>query len=159
MTHPPAPSPRPEIVPPRRVLSRRQEAVTALLRTQSGIAEQFRRIVEPAGLSLQQYGVLRILRGAGERGLATLAIAQRMTDRAPGITRLIDRLQRQDLVRRVRGEDRRQVLCHITPKGLELLGALDPFIEQADERVFATLTNNEVGALIHLLDRVHTSLG
>lgn len=151
-------APVPDNRPGRQLKSRRQEAVGVLLRTERRIEEQFRRIIEPAGLTLQQYSVLRILRGAGEGGLATLAIAERMADRAPGITRLIDRLERRDLVRRERGEDRRQVLCHITPGGLRLLAELDAGVDQADETVFAALTNNEVGALIHLLDRVRASL-
>ncbi len=153
-----APSVAVEIKQARPFRSRRQEAVIALQRTQGRIEEQFRRIIEPAGITLQQYNVLRILRGAGASGLPTLGIAERMIDRAPGVTRLLDRLQAQDLVRRVRGEDRRQVLCHITPKGLELLASLDAEVDAADESVFSALTQNEVGALIHLLDRVRASL-
>jgi hypothetical protein len=52
-------------------------------------------VVEPHGVTLQQYNVLRILRGAGEGGLPTLEIAQRMIEHAPGITRLLDRLERK----------------------------------------------------------------
>jgi DNA-binding MarR family transcriptional regulator len=51
---------------------------------------------------MQQYNVLRILRGAGGNGLPTLSIVERMIENAPGITRLIDRLEKKGLVRRVR---------------------------------------------------------
>lgn len=76
-----------------------------------------------------------------------------MTDRSPGITRLLDRLERRDLVQRVRGQDRRQLLCSITPKGDELLASLDDRVAASEESAFARLTRHEVGALIHLLDR------
>src|SRR5215208_2200660 len=90
--------------------SRQQEAVLALLRTSDVVRRFLARIVEPHGITLQQYNVLRILRGAGEEGIPTLAIGERMIEQAPGITRLLDRLESKGLVRRSRcPEDRRQV--------------------------------------------------
>lgn len=115
--------------------------------------DRFRRVIDPAGLTPQQHQVLRILRDHRDTGLPTLAIAERMTDRSPGITRLLDRLERRDLVQRVRGQDRRQLLCSITPKGDELLASLDDRVAASEESAFARLTRHEVGALIHLLDR------
>jgi DNA-binding MarR family transcriptional regulator len=138
--------------------ARRQEAVVAFLRTAGLIEERFARLVEPMGISFQQYSVLRILLGAGEEGLATLTIAERMIDRSPGITRLVDRLEAQGLVRRVRGSDRRRVLCSITPRGLELMASLRDQANEADEAIFAALTRNEVGALVHLLQRMRATL-
>ena len=74
---------------------------------------------------------LRILQGTGMEGLPTLDIAERMIEQAPGITRLLDRLERKKLVRRERPPDnRRQDLCYITKPGLDLLQELDtPFSE------------------------------
>jgi len=70
--------------------------------------------------------VLRILRGAGQQGTPTLEIADRMIQKNPGITRLLDKLEAKHLVRRKRcPEDRRQVLCWITEAGLRLLADLD----------------------------------
>lgn len=138
--------------------SRRPEAVAALRRAQSRIDQRFRQLLQTTGITLQQFEVLRILRGAGSSGLATLAIADRMADRAPGVTRLLDRLEKRQLVQRTRGEDRRQVLCSITPSGLELLDSLDERIAEVEETVFRGLTHNEVGALAHLLERVGAGL-
>ena len=91
--------------------------------------------------------------------MPTLAIASRMVERAPGITRLLDRLERQELVARIRGtDDRRQVVCRITAKGVGTLASLDGAVRQAEDTTLRTLTDNEVGALIHLLDRVRASL-
>ena len=122
------------------------------------IQNQISAIVEPEGISLQQYRVLRILREAGEQGVPTLAIAGRLVQRAPGVTRLADRLEARRLVRRDRGKDRRQVVCRITPEGLALLAALDQRVEPAVEAAFAPLTRNELPALIHLLNRIRNRL-
>ena len=80
------------------------------------------KVVEAVGLSLAQYNVLRILRGAGAAGLPTLAIRERMVEDAAGITRLIDKLEAAGHVTRERATpDRRLVLCRITKDGLDLL--------------------------------------
>jgi DNA-binding MarR family transcriptional regulator len=134
--------------------SKAQEAAVALLRT----ADVFRRIiasvVEPKGITAQQYNVLRILRGAGERGLPTLEIADRMVETTPGITRLIDRLETKKLVARERClTDRRQVFCRITSPGLTLLKALDTPILNATGTALGVLKKTELASLIDLLDR------
>jgi DNA-binding MarR family transcriptional regulator len=75
---------------------------------------------------MQQYNVLRILRGAGEGGLPTLAIADRMIERAPGITRLLDRMEVHGWACRLRcRKDRRVVYASITPQGRLLLDRIE----------------------------------
>src|SRR5258708_1436003 len=99
-----------------------EEGVVALVRTAGLLRRALTHLVEPKGITLQQYNVLRILRGAGAEGLPTLEIAGRMIEQAPGVTRLLDRLQAKALVRRQRSpEDRRQIRCCITPASLALL--------------------------------------
>jgi DNA-binding MarR family transcriptional regulator len=111
--------------------------------------------VAPAGLSLAQYNVLRILRGAGAAGLPTLAIRDRLIEEAPAITRLIDKLERSGLVRRERSTpDRRQVICHATPKALALLEKLDDPVDAADAAATAMLTARERRELVRLLDAI-----
>ena len=96
-----------------------QEAILNVYRTSDMFQRHFVKLVEPHGISLQQYNVLRILRGAGSEGTPTLDIADRMIEKTPGITRLLDKLEAKHLVRRRRcPEDRRQVLCWITDAGL-----------------------------------------
>ncbi len=115
-------------------------------------------IVEPHGITGQQYNVLRILRGAEPDGLPTLTIAERMIERAPGITRMIDRLETKDLVERERrGGDRRCVHVRITRAGLGLLDRLDAPIRRADRAAFAALDDREVSQLAALLERVRAS--
>jgi len=135
--------------------SRRQEAVVSLLRTADVLRRRFAPLVEPHGITLQQYNVLRILRGAGDEGLPTLEIAARMIEQAPGITRLLDRLEAKGLVRRERcAHDRRQVLVWISDRGRKLLTALDAPIDAADAAIVGELDDREVLALLRLLDKV-----
>jgi DNA-binding MarR family transcriptional regulator len=135
--------------------SKTEEGAVTLLRTADVIRRFIGTVVEPHGITIQQYNVLRILRGAGERGLPTLEIAERMIESTPGITRLIDRLEMKQLVSRERCiTDRRQVFCRITPPGLSLLSALDvPMVEAADTAL-GVLKKTELASLIDLLDRI-----
>lgn len=134
--------------------SKAQEAAVALLRTADVLRRIIGAVVEPKGITTQQYNVLRILRGAGERGLPTLEIADRMIETTPGITRLIDRLETKKFVVRERClTDRRQVFCRITPSGLSLLTALDTPILHATGNALGVLKKTELASLIDLLDR------
>jgi DNA-binding MarR family transcriptional regulator len=133
--------------------SPRHEGAIGLLRTCDLLRRTLSHVVDPEGITLQQYNVLRILRGAGEAGLPTLEIADRMIERSPGITRLLDRLEAKSLVRRARcARDRRQVLCFITPPGLELLARLDEPIARAEEAFLEPVAGQEVERLIGMLD-------
>ena len=139
--------------------SRSQEAFLALLRTADDMRRRLGQVLEPAGVTLQQYNVLRILRGAGPNGLATLAIAERMVERTPGVTRLIDRMEEKGWVTRVRcTEDRRRVWCRITEQGLRLLAPLDPQVNAVDDSLEQVLEQDELAALIRYLDLLRDRL-
>jgi DNA-binding MarR family transcriptional regulator len=132
-----------------------QECLVGLLRTSDVVRRALARVVAPRGLTLQQYNVLRILRGAGAAGLPTLEITERMIEQAPGVTRLLDRLVRKGLVARDRGTtDRRQVLCRLTPTGDRVLAGIDTPILQADQACLGGLSSADVARLIRLLDVV-----
>src|SRR5204863_7568328 len=111
------------------------------MRTTDLVRRQIAAVAEPHGITLQQYNVLRILRGAGAEGLPTLEIAGRMIEQAPGVTRLLDRLQAKSLVRRQRSaEDRRQIRCWITPAGLDLLDRLESAMHEGGRAFMAPLS-------------------
>lgn len=131
------------------------EALIGLLRTAGLVQRQINAIVAREGITQQQYNVLRILRGAGEEGIPTLAIRDRMLDPSPGVTRLLDRLESTGYARRQRAEpDRRQVMCHITPAGLELLARLDEPIRAYDDAVVEMLSTEQKRDLIRMLDEI-----
>lgn len=115
-----------------------EEALVALMRTAALVRRAIGQQVERYGISAAQYNVLRILRGAGEDGLPTLAVRARLIEEAPGITRLIDKLERSGYVRRDRtGRDRRMVHCCITKSGLDLLLAMDTVVRETTVLVSA----------------------
>jgi MarR family transcriptional regulator, organic hydroperoxide resistance regulator len=135
--------------------SRSQEGILGLLRTADVIRRFVARVLEPYDVTPQQYNVLRILRGAGCQGLPTLTVGERMVEEAPGVTRLIDRLEAKGLVRRERSpQDRRQVLCWLTPEGLALVERIDAPMDEADDAVLAMLTAEDQLDLIRLLDAI-----
>ena len=132
-----------------------QEAVLGLFRTADILRREFDRVMAEHGLTQQQYNVLRILRGAGEEGLPTLVIAERMIEPTPGITRLLDRLEKKGWVERHRTEqDRRRVICRIHHDGLDVLDELDAPLNSLDDRCLAMISDDEIRQIIGLLDRV-----
>ena len=138
--------------------SRRQEGTIALLRTASVVGRSLARVLEPFRLSLAQYNALRIVRGAGEEGIPTLAIRDRMIEEGTTITRVLDKLEAAGLVRRERSvPDRRQVFCHVTAEGVRLLDVLDPLVDRADADAMAALGEREVDQLIRSLDRLRAA--
>jgi DNA-binding MarR family transcriptional regulator len=135
--------------------SKSQEALITLFLTVDRVRSAAARMLEPHDVTPQQYNVLRILRGAGPEGLPTLAIARRMIERAPGITRMIDRLEGKGLVERERrGADRRCVHCRIAPVGLELLGRLDGVVDEFEREALGVLSPDELHQLTEMLTRV-----
>ena len=138
--------------------SKAAEGLVGLLRTTDLVKRVLSSVVETRGITLQQYNVLRILRGAGASGLPTLEIGQRMIERSPGVTRLLDRLEGKRLVRRRRcPEDRRQVLCWIAPAGLEALVDLEAPLVRASGALLGRLGDARTSRLIHLLDDVRAA--
>ncbi|HVE70083.1 MAG TPA: MarR family transcriptional regulator [Thermoanaerobaculia bacterium] len=136
-----------------------EETAVSLLRTADLVRRTLTAVIEPHGLTLQQYNVLRILRGAGKDGLPTLEIAERMVEQTPGITRLIDRLEIKQRVERERSAtDRRQVFVRITPSGLALLAQLDQPIRDAEREALGVVSDRQLAQLLSLLDRARQGL-
>ena len=134
------------------------EAVVGLMRTADLIRRQAAALIEPHGITLQQFNVLRILRGAGDDGLPTLEVAERMIEQTPGVTRLLDRLEAKEVVRRQRcPNDRRQHLCWITAKGLALLEKIDAITPRAHEEALKGLRQKDRVAFIRLLDAIRAA--
>jgi DNA-binding MarR family transcriptional regulator len=132
-----------------------QEGMLALFLAADAVRRTVASLLEGHALTPQQYNVLRILRGAGDDGLPTLEITERMVEQTPGITRLIDRLEQQKWVSRERSkEDRRQVFCRITKSGNALLARIDKEINGKDDEMLGMLSGQEKRVFIDLLNRV-----
>lgn len=131
------------------------EAVVSLMVAAEHFDQAIAPIWERHGITGDQYNVLRILRGAHPDPLPTLEIGERLIERMPGITRLLDRLEEKGLVRRERcSGDRRLVHCWITSAGLELLAAMDDDVDRADVEAVAELDAYDTAMLAALLERV-----
>jgi len=149
---------RDEIKQTRPFRSSAEEVVVNILRTAAVVQRHLSQVVEVHGITIQQYNVLRILRGAGDAGLPTLAIRDRMVEEAAGITRLLDKLESAGHVVRERSTpDRRQVLCHITPKGIALVETLDAPMDVANQRSGSMLDDAERQQVVELLGAVRAA--
>lgn len=142
-----------EIKQSRPFASPAEEGVVTLLRTADVLRRSLSQVVEPYGITLQQYNVLRILRGAGPQGLPTLDVAFRMIETTPGITRLLVRLERKRLVRRRHcPKDQRRVLCFATETARRLLASLDQPMSDAGNGFLGPLGSSRTRDLIALLN-------
>ncbi len=137
-----------------------EEASVSVLRTAAILRHALGQRLDPLGISLAQYNVLRILRGAGPEGLPTLAVRARLVEEAPGITRLIDKLEQAGLVTRDRsGRDRRTVRCLITPAGSALLALADERVRAVNDLVAVGLPEDaDRIELTALLARVRSAV-
>ena len=136
-----------------------EAAFLDLLRTAEMLSHPLAQLFKSQELSMTQYNVLRILRGAPE-GLTCGEVGTRMITRDPDITRLLDRLEKRRLIERARdAKDRRVVLTRIAPAGLELLAALDDPVQQTHLRSLGHLGPERLGQLRDLLAVCRARLG
>ena len=130
-----------------------EEVLLGLTRTTDALQRQLVEVLKPAGMSLTQYNVLRILRGAGHEGLSCGEIAVRMVTRDPDVTRIFDRLETRGLVTRTRdGADRRVVTTRITDSGLALLATLDEPLQAAQKKLLGHMGEARLSELAELLE-------
>lgn len=128
------------------------EAFLSVARTETVLRDAIERLLEPHGLTLTQYNVLRVLRGAGTGGLCRNEIRDRLVTRMPDVSRLLDRMEVAGLIHRVRSTtDRRLVNTTLTPKGRKLVNELDAPMAKAHERQLGHLDATQLKALIDLL--------
>ncbi len=131
-----------------------QEAFLSIARTEALLREGLERLLEPHGLTLTQYNVLRVLRGAEAGGLCRNEIRDRLVTRMPDVSRLLDRMEAAGLIHRVRStEDRRQVNTTLTAKGRKLVNELDAPMAKAHEKQLGHLDAKQLKTLIDLLAR------
>jgi DNA-binding MarR family transcriptional regulator len=129
------------------------EAHLNLARTEAVLGHAVEEALRPHGITITQFNVLRILRGAGTEGLCRSAIGERMIRRVPDVTRLLDRLEEARLVTRERtGDDRRYVTTRITAAGLALLRKLDSRVNALHEDLLGHLGPERLRTLITLLE-------
>jgi DNA-binding MarR family transcriptional regulator len=129
----------------------------ALLKAADSLALEIEQLMKNSGLTAVQYNVLRILRGAEPRGLACRQIGERMISHDPDMTRLLDRMEKRNLITRERQtDDRRVVRTRITRRGLDLLKTLDQPVRELHKRQFRHIAASRLKTLAALLEEVRT---
>jgi DNA-binding MarR family transcriptional regulator len=146
-----------EIIKSNSAISIEKRTVLNIMFSQNIIADAFNEILKSFDLSVEQFNVLRILRGQKGKPANMCIIQERMIAKTSNTTRLVDKLLLKGLVNReVCEENRRKMEITITQKGMDLLMELDPKIE-AHEHLFAlNLTSEELEQLNLLLEKYRT---
>ncbi len=135
-----------------------QKAVINLIYTYHWITEQIKSILSAEDITLQQYNILRILRGSDPLPLSTLAIRERMLDKMSDTSRIVDRLVIKQLVtKRMCPTDKRLVDVSITRQGKEMLQRIDARDNEM-RGVMANLTEEDLLVLNMLLDKLRGSV-
>ncbi len=129
----------------------RTKAVLNIIYTANWIASYQNEFFKPFGISPQQYNILRILNGAGSP-LKVQTIKERMLERSPNATRLMDKLCAKKYIERLASDsDRRVVKINITTTGKAFLKTIP---RNLITDLFNNLTENEAEQLSNLLDKI-----
>jgi DNA-binding MarR family transcriptional regulator len=130
------------------------KAIINIIYTNNWLQSLQVEIFKPFDLSLQQYNVLRILRGQYPNPITVIAIIERMLDKMSNASRLVDKLLAKELVvRRLCPHDRRAVDVIITEKGMNLLAEIDDLQDTWEEKLKG-LSESEALQLSELLDKM-----
>ena len=131
------------------------EAVVGLLVAAGRVGQRMNDLCRQHGITHDQYNILRILRGVHPEGHPRYEIAKRLISRAPDVTRLIDRLERQGLVERGWAPDnRRHSIATITRPGLALLAKIDPELDALQQDAVDGLTAQELATFSRMCDHL-----
>ena len=130
-----------------------QMAMVNLIYTNNWVTDQLRQYLKPYGVTMKQYNVLRILKGAGEP-ITTSIIRERLLDKMSDASRMVERLHQRGLVvRSTCSTDKRLVDVTLSVEGEELLQNMKG-LEQGMDAIFDKLDEKEAALLSELLDKL-----
>jgi DNA-binding MarR family transcriptional regulator len=133
-----------------------QKAIINIIFTYNWMNEKLKIIFDHAGLTGQQFNILRILRGS-ETPLSTLQIRSRMLDKMSDTSRIVDRLVIKKYVKKITCKtDRRLVDITITDEGKKVLKKMDGYQDELD-RILFSLSETDAKTLNKLLDKIRNS--
>lgn len=132
-----------------------QEAFLNMLIVADHLREKLDKVCGKHGITHGQYNVLRILRGVYPEGHPRCEISARLLERAPDVTRMVDRLEKEGYVERDRStQDRRLSITRITKKGLKLIEKLTPEIESMNS-IFGKFTKQELRVVSEICEKIY----
>jgi DNA-binding MarR family transcriptional regulator len=133
----------------------KSKTIIHLSLVQNKINERFHASLKPFDISLQQFNVLRILRGQKGAPANLNTINERMVTKMSNTTRLVDKLIIKDFVaRQICENNRRKVEIFITEKGLVALAEIDTIMNQPEQVILEGLRESELVQLNELLDKL-----
>lgn len=131
------------------------EALLSILRTASVLEHGVTEVLRPHGITHTQYNVLRILKGAGARGLCGREVGERLISRVPDVSRLMDRMEEMELLSRTRDSgDRRHVTARLTARGRRVLAQATPDLEAFARGRADRVPQKALEALVRALEAV-----
>lgn len=137
------------------VISDEKKLVILLQIVANASSSHINAVLKPFEISLQQFNVMRILRGQKGKPANLSTIQERMVSKMSNTTRLVDKLIEKKLVdRHVCEENRRKVEIYITDSGLKLLEKIDPLIENKEVEITRNLDKKEIQQLNTLLEKL-----
>ena len=129
-----------------------KKVIISVIKINYEINIQLMTALKPYSISIQQFNVLRILRG--QKGVAAnlSTVQERMINKMSNTTRLIDKLIEKSFVERIIcKENRRKIELFITNKGLVFLKQIDPVIDKVEEKMIGHLKNQDKEKVVSLL--------
>ncbi|WP_276392881.1 MarR family winged helix-turn-helix transcriptional regulator [Eudoraea chungangensis] len=143
-----------EIIKTERKLPLVRRTIIHLLLVQNMINEQMASALKPFGVSIQQFNVLRILRGQAKKPANLNTLNDRMVSKMSNTSRLVDKLILKGYVaREICETNRRKIEITITKSGKEVLSEMDAIISQKEKDLTSGFTHNELQELNNLLDK------
>ncbi len=137
------------------ILPASRKTVLNISYSNTWIKDELASVLKPFDISIEQFNVLRILRGKKGDATNLQDIQDRMISKMSNTTRLVDKLILKDLVERFTCEkNRRKVDIFITEKGLNLLKELDPIIDATENNITKNLNSEELETLNYLLTKI-----
>ncbi|WP_347924781.1 MarR family transcriptional regulator [Pontimicrobium sp. SW4] len=134
-----------------------RKSIVNVLYTSNWFKEGLQQVLKNFDLTLEQYNVLRILRGQNGNPANLSTIQERMLNKMSNTTRLVDKLNKKGFVtREICKKNRRKIEMYITAKGLEFIAQIDPIINKKDLDMTNKLSNNELQELNYLLEKLRT---
>lgn len=147
-----------EIIQQKSFASEAQKAFVNIAYTQSNMTNELNSVLKPHKISMQQFNVLRILKGHSPKPISINEISNRMVDRMSNASRLVDKLCKKGFAQREISErDKRQADIKITPKGEDFLLQLNRVVDQKIGEYKTCLSDDEFVTLNLLLDKLNKS--
>lgn len=138
------------------MLSNTKLCIITLLKTNSRVLEALGKVLKQHDVSLQQFNVLRILRGQKGEAANLSTVQDRMVNRMSNTTRIVDKLIDKNFVQRsICEKNRRKIELFITEEGRSLLTLLDQLVDEVETQLTDQLNTDEKQNLVSLLNKIN----